>query len=333
MSRDSVEPGIPGPSGTLGRIMAQRIVATAYGDPAEVLEIVDEEPPRPGPGQVLVETKAIGVNPADAKIVRGTMGGDESKLPLPIGFEAAGVVSAVGDGAVLPDGPLTVGDEVIVYRASGAYADRVLADLTVVHRRPESLDVEHAAGLLLVGVTAADLIGTAGVTADDVVLVHGGSGAVGAITIQLARTAGATVIATASARNHDHVRGLGAIPVAYGDGLLDRIRDAATAPVTVALDTVGTDEAIDASLALVDNPGKIVSVAAFGRASDGIVLVTGSTPESKRLREEAIDGLIADAASGELVTEVAKTFPLAEAATALTELETSHPRGKFILIP
>ncbi|ROZ99213.1 NADP-dependent oxidoreductase [Gordonia sp. OPL2] len=313
--------------------MARKIIATAYGDPAEVLELVDEEPPRPGPGHVLVETKAIGVNPADAKIVRGTMGGDESKLPLPIGFEAAGVVAAVGDGAVLPDGPLAVGDEVIVYRASGAYADRVLADLTAVHRRPESLDVEHAAGLLLVGVTAADLIGTAGVTADDVVLVHGGSGAVGAITIQLARSAGATVIATASPRNHDHLRALGAIPIAYGDGLLDRIREVSPAPVTVALDTVGTDEAIDASLALVDNPGKIVSIAAFGRASDGIVLVNGSTPESKSLRAEAVDGLIADAAAGELVTEVAKTFPLADAATALTELETSHPRGKFVLIP
>lgn len=313
--------------------MANRIVANAYGDPADVLELVEFEPARPGPGQVVVETRAIGVNPADAKTVRGVMGADESKLPLPLGFEAAGAIAAVGDGAVTPKGPLSVGDEVIVYRAHGAYADRLSADITTVHRIPPSLDFEHAAGLLLVGVTAADTVATANVTADDVVLIHGGSGAVGAIAIQLAAKVGATVIATGGERNHGHLRALGAVPVAYGDGLPDRVRQAAPAPVTVVIDTVGNDEAIDASLELVEDPGRIVSIAAFGRASDGIVLLNGSTPESKRHRADAIDGLIADAASGELVTEVAKTFPLNDAATALSELETAHPRGKFVLIP
>ncbi|MEE3850882.1 NADP-dependent oxidoreductase [Gordonia sp. LSe1-13] len=313
--------------------MAHTIVATGYGPPTEVLKLVETEPTLPGPGHVIVETKAIGVNPADAKIVRGQMGGDESKLPLPIGFEAAGVIAAVGDGAVTPDGTLGVGDRVIVYRAHGAYTDRLQADLTAVHRIPDDLDFEHAAGLLLVGVTAADTVQTAGVEADDVVVIHGGSGAVGVIAIQLARARGATVIATAGQRNHDHLRALGAIPVAYGDGLLDRVRDVAPGPITSVIDTAGADEAIDTSLELVDNPGKIVSIAAFGRASDGIVLLNGSTPESRRHRAEAVDGLIADAATGALVTEVAKTFPLADAAIALTELETSHPRGKFVLVP
>ncbi|MXP20657.1 zinc-binding dehydrogenase [Gordonia sp. HNM0687] len=313
--------------------MAHRIVVTGYGPPADVLALVETEPPIPGPGHVIVETKAIGVNPADAKTVRGQMGADESKLPLPIGFEAAGVISAVGDGAAVPGGALGVGDRVIVYRAHGAYTDRLEADLTTVHPIPDDLDFEHAAGLLLVGVTAADTVRTADVGDDDVVLIHGGSGAVGVIAIQLARAAGATVIATAGPRNHDHLRSLGAIPVAYGDGLLDRVREAAPRPVTSVIDTTGTDEAIDTSLELVDNPGTIVSIAAFGRASDGIVLLNGSTPESRRHRTEAVDGLIADAATGDLVTEVAKTFPLADAAIALTELETSHPRGKFVLVP
>lgn len=273
------------------------------------------------------------MNPADYKTVTGQMGADESRLPLPIGFEAAGVVTAVGDGAATTRGPISVGDDVIVYRAVGAYTDTLLADAAAIHPRPATLDVAHAAGLLLVGVTAADLVRTADVTASDVVLVHGGSGAVGSIAVQLAVGAGATVVATAGAANQDHLRALGAIAVTYGDGLLDRVRGAAPGPITAVLDTVGTDEAIDVSLELVDNPGKIVSIAGFGRAADGIVLINGSSSQSKTNRAAAIDGLIADAAAGALVTEVAKTFPLAEAPTALSELATAHPRGKFVLIP
>ncbi|GAA3696505.1 NADP-dependent oxidoreductase [Gordonia hankookensis] len=309
--------------------MAKRFVATAYGDPADVLECVDHEIPAPVSGQVVVQTRAIGMNPVDVKSVRGQTGTDGSRLPLAVGYELAGTVTAVGDVA----DPFAVGDEVIVYRAHGAYADSVLANVRAVHPRPADLDVERAAGLLLVGVTAADAVRTADVTESDVVLVHGGSGAAGSIAVQLAVTAGATVIATASPANHEHLRALGAIPVAYGDGLLDRIVPLTPAPITAVIDTVGNDEAIDTSLTLVDNPGRIVSIAAFGRAADGIVLVNGSTPESRRYRAEAVEGLIADAAAGTLVTEVAATFPLADAATALVELERTHPRGKFILLP
>ncbi|MYR08897.1 zinc-binding dehydrogenase [Gordonia sp. SID5947] len=309
--------------------MAKRFIATAYGDPADVLEYVDHQIPAPAPGQVVVQTRAIGMNPVDIKSVRGQTGSDASKLPMPIGYEMAGTVTAVGDIA----DPFAVGDEVIVYPASGAYADSVLADVRAVRPRPAALDVERAGGLLLVGVTAADAVRTAGLTESDVVLVHGGSGAVGAIAVQLAVQAGATVIATASPANHRFVRALGAVPVSYGEGLLDRVEAATSTPITAVIDTVGNDEAIDASLALVDNPGKIVSIAAFGRAADGIVLVNGSTPESRRHRAEAVDDLIAGAAAGTLLTEVAATFPLADAASALVELEHAHPRGKFILLP
>ncbi|MFW0792356.1 NADP-dependent oxidoreductase [Gordonia sp. CPCC 205515] len=313
--------------------MAHKLVVTAYGEPADVVRLIEAPDPTPGPGQVVVATRAIGMNPADVKTIRGQMGADESRLPLPLGFEAAGVVTAIGEHAHSASGPISVGDDVIVYRAVGAYTDVLLADATAVHHRPSTLDAEHAAGLLLVGVTAADLVATAAVQPSDVVLVHGGSGAVGSIAVQLAVSVGATVVATAGAANQDHVAALGATPVVYGEGLLDRVRTAATGPVTAVLDTVGTDEAIDVSLQLVDNPGKIVSVAAFGRAADGIVVLNGSTPQSKQNRAAAIDDLIADAAAGRLATEVAKTFPLADAPTALTELATTHPRGKFVLLP
>ena len=164
----------------------------------------------------------------------------------------------------------------------------------------------------------------------------GGAGAVGVIAVQLARKIGATVIATAAPANHDHLRELGAIPVAYGDGLLERVQAAAAeSPVTVAIDTVGTDEAIDVSLALVDDRDRdrIVSIAAFGRGDDGIVLINGSTPQSKENRSNAIDDLIADAASGALMTDVAGTYPLDQAAKALDDILSSHPRGKFVLLP
>ena len=307
--------------------LSTHIVATAYGDPTEVLSAVEAELPAPGPGQVAVEVRAAGVNPMDLKIVTGFMGTDELKLPRRLGLEVAGVVTAIGDG-VEP----AVGDEVIVYPAAGGYTDRLIAEASSVHTKPAELDFEHAAGLLLVGGTAADLVATAGVGSGDVVLIHGGAGAVGTIAVQLAVRAGASVIATASPANHTFLAGLGAVPVAYGPGLLDRVTDAATGPVTASVDTVGTDEAIDTSLAL-HAADRIVSIAAFGRADDGIVLLDGSTADSKRHRSDAAAGLIADAASGTLVTEVAKTFDLRDAGQALGELGRSHPRGKFILLP
>lgn len=314
-------------------VTARQAVANEYGEPSTVVEIVKAELPLPDPGQLVIDVTAIGVNPADAKTVRGVMGTDESKLPIPIGNELAGVVRAVGDPLDGQTPGFAVGDEVVAYPISGAYADHVVVNEKSVHLKPAGLDDEHAASLLLAGVTAADAIATAGVQADDTVLIHGGAGAVGVIAVQLARKIGATVIATAAPANHEHLRELGAIPVSYGDGLLERVQAAADNPVTVAIDTVGTDEAIDVSLALVDDRDRIVSIAAFGRGDDGIVLIDGSTPQSKENRSNAIDGLIADAASGALVTDVAGTYPLDQAAKALDDILSSHPRGKFVLLP
>ncbi|MET9201430.1 NADP-dependent oxidoreductase [Gordonia sp. NPDC003585] len=304
-----------------------RIVATAYGEPTTVLGQVEEELPPPGPGQVTVQVQAVGVNPIDLARVTGRMGADESKLPLALGFEASGVITAVGDGV-----EREVGDEVIAYSVLGAYASALNADHSKIHDKPADLDFERAAGLLLVGETAADAVATANVSAGDIVLVHGGSGAVGSVVVQLAVKAGATVIATGSSANQSFISGLGAIPVTYGPGLLDRVVAAAPGVITSTIDAVGTDEAIDTSLSL-HSADKIVSIAAFGRGGDGIKLVDGSSAESKAHRAQAIPELIAAAASGELVTEIASTYPLADAAKALTELGGSHPRGKIILIP
>lgn len=313
--------------------MTKTAVAIAYGNPSDVVEIREAPTPVPGAGQAVVAIRASALNPIDVKTVRGMMGTDPAKLPLAVGFEAAGVVTAVGAEAVNSSGrPLTVGDEVVVYRATGGLSTDVLAEGADVHHKPAGLSFDVAAGLLLVGVTAADTIATAAVTAEDTLLVHGGAGAVGAIVVQLAIAKGAKVIATASSANHDFLRQLGAVPVAYGDGLIDRVRDAAAGGVTVAIDTVGTDEAVDVSVSLVGARDRIVSIAAFGRAAD-VTLVNGSSAQSKQNRREAIGGLLSDAATGQLVLDVAKVFPLDAAAQALTELASAHPRGKFILHP
>ena len=315
------------------------MAATRYGDPAQVVGPVAAAHTPPGPGQAVVDVRAARVNPIDGKIVRGLFGTDPAALPRRIGSEVSGVVTAVGAGAryfapaEADRREIHAGDEVIVYRAIGGYAEALLADADSVHPKPATLPFPTAAGLLLVGVTAADLVGAAKITGSDTVVVHGGAGAVGAIAVQLARRRGATVIATAAPRNHEFLAGLGAVPVAYGAGVAQRIHAAARRPVTAALDTAGTDEAIDASLDLGISPARIVSIAAFGRGTDGIVIVDGSTADSRRRRSAAIGGLIADATSGELTVEIAKTFPLEQAGQALAELAGPHSRGKFVLLP
>ncbi|MFW0789053.1 NADP-dependent oxidoreductase [Gordonia sp. CPCC 205333] len=313
--------------------MAKRVVATAFGQPVDVVEVHDIATPVPAKGQVVVATRASALNPIDVKTISGVMGADPARLPIAIGFEAAGVVSSVGDDAVNSAGrPIVIGDEVVVYRADGGLSTDILANGTDVHEKPTDLPFDVAAGLLLVGVTAADAIATAEISGTDTVLIHGGAGAVGTIAIQLSIAKGANVIATAAASNHEYLRGLGAVPVTYGEGLLERVRQAAPDGVTAAIDTVGTDEAIDVSVAIVADPKRVVSIAAFGRGSDA-VLVNGSTPQSQHNRREAIPRLLADAAAGRLTLEVGKTFALDDAATALTELATAHPRGKLILHP
>ncbi|MFC9789119.1 NADP-dependent oxidoreductase [Rhodococcus sp. NPDC127528] len=313
--------------------MANSVVATAFGGP-EVLTVIDDQVPAPGPGEVQVELRAAGVNPFDYKSYSGAFGSDPGTLPVRPGLEGAGVVVAVGDGAAGPAGPLSVGDEVIVNPGKGSYTQLLNLDAGDVLPKPPSLSWEQAAGLLVTGTTAVDALTTAQITSGDTLLVHGAAGAVGAMAVQLAVARGATVIGTARESKHDYLRGLGAVPVAYGDGLLDRVRAAAPNGVDAAFDTAGTDEAVDASLALVPDRNRIVTIVAFGRAAqDGFPAIGGGSPESARIRQEARSELVELAGRGQLDVLVAKTFPLEAAAQAHTELQSPHPSGKFVLLP
>jgi NADPH:quinone reductase-like Zn-dependent oxidoreductase len=311
--------------------MATKVVAAAYGEP-EVLSVVQADVAAPGPGEVVIDVRAAGVNPADHKIVSGAMGNDPARLPRPVGLEVAGVVSAVGPDAVGPGGPLSVGDEVVAHPVSGGYADTVVAAAANTVPKPAALPWPEAAGILLAGGTAAHTLQASGITSGETLLVHGGAGSVGQLVVQLAVRSGATVVATAAERHHDRLRGFGAIPVTYGPGLVDRVRAVAPGGVDAAIDTIGTDEAVDTSLELVSDRSRIVSVAAFGRADSGIVLLSKDDPET-RVRAEAWRTLLPAVADGTVTIAVARTYPLVEAAAALRLVRDGHAGGKVVLLP
>lgn len=313
--------------------MTKTVVATAFGGP-DVLQVVDEPDRAPGAGEVVVELRAIGVNPIDYKIYSGAFGTDESTLPRHLGSEGSGIVTVVGEDAVGPAGPVAVGDEVIVSSAPWAYAERIVVPADSVVPKGTYFDWESAAGWPVVSGTAYDALETITLTEGETVLVHGGAGSVGLLVIQLAKLRGTTVIATAREVNHDALRALGAIPITYGDGLIERVKKAAPEGIDAVIDAVGTDEAVDVSLELLADRKRLVTIAAFERAEkDGFVAIGGADPRSGEIRRSSRLKLAALAESNGITVKVAKTFPLADAAQAHAELQQAHASGKFVLIP
>jgi NADPH2:quinone reductase len=315
--------------------MPSVVLATAYGGP-EVLSIADEPVPPPGPGEARIAVRAAGVNPIDWKAYSGMFGTDPARLPIRLGSEAAGVVTATGPDAIGPAGPISVGDEVIAYRASGAYAAELIAPGQALVPRPPALDWAQAAGLMLTGVTAWHLLAATGVHEGDTVLIHGASGGVGVMAVQLATARGARVVATASPQRYGFLSGLGAVPVAYGDGLAERATAAAPDGFDVALDLIGTDEAVDVSLALVPDRDRIATIAAFARAPKAGIKTLGGAPGADpgtEIRDAARLELARLAQDKKLQVFVSQVFPLAEVADAHRAIMTGHATGKIVLIP
>lgn len=311
--------------------MARAVVARAYGGP-EVLQVVDVQVGPPGPGQVLLDVRAIGVNPSDWKQYSGVWGTDPDRLPLRLGHEAAGVVVAVGEDV---EG-ITPGDEVIAYPATGAYADRLLVRATSVLPKPAGRSWEKAAGLMVTGVTAFHALTATHVGAGDTVLVHGASGGVGSAVVQLAHARGARVLGTASPANHEHLEDLKAVPLAYGPGLEDRVRRAAPHGITAAIDCAGTAEAIETSLALVPDRQRIATVAGHAHAAGtGIRLLgagAGSDPGTE-VRRRARAELLRQWDLHHLDVRIGATFHLADAARAHRVGRGGAVDGKIILLP
>jgi NADPH2:quinone reductase len=309
------------------------IIAPAYGEP-DLLEFVGRPVPAPGDGEVTIEVRASGVNPADLKRLRGQFGANPAALPLRLGSEVSGVVTAVGPNAVGPAGPIEVGDEVIGYRVAGGFAQALTVPASSVLPKPATLDWAQAAGLMVVGVTAVHLLEATAVGAGDRVIVHGASGGVGSMAVQLAILRGAEVVGTAGPHSLDRVRAQGGRAVEYGDGLVERLRAMLPDGADAALDTVGTEEAVDASLALVPDRGRIASIAAFEYGGRHGIRLLGSGPGADpggAIRDAARPGLIELAGAARLHVNVGRTFPLASAAEALEFLAHGHPGGKVVL--
>lgn len=294
---------------------------------ADVLELTEHPEPHPGPDSVVIRVRAASVNPVDWKIREGYLEGlIDVQFPVVPGWDVAGVVERTG----LDTPELEVGDEVYGYVRTdvvggGTFAELVAAPVRTVARKPASLSFEEAAAVPLAGLTAYQSIRRAGVRAGQTVLVHAAAGGVGTFAVQIARALGAHVIGTASERNHEFLRGLGAEPVTYGDGLADRVRALAPHGVDVALDYVGGD-AVDVSAAVLSGGGTVASITdARARTEHGghYVWVRPSTSDL-----EALAGLIDD---GSVSVEVGQVFDLADAADAHRANESGHARGKVVV--
>lgn len=313
--------------------MSHAIVYAELGGP-EVLTLTDVEVPEPAEGKVAVRIEAAGVNPIDAKLRAGLRASAPLTAPRRIGNDGAGVVTAVGAGV---DG-FRPGDEVVVFGASGIYATDVVVKATSVQPRPPEVSAAEGAALGIPVGTAYQTLRSLSVGPHDTLLIHAGSGAVGQAAIQFAVLWGATVIATASPARFDRIRELGATPVAYGEGLADRVRDLAPGGVTVAFDAAGTDEALHSSLELVADRSRIATIVRGADAAGlGIRAFSGGSPEpltaqQQAWRAEAIPVVLALMAAGRFSVELGPALPLAEAQEA-HRLLAAHTPGKITLLP
>lgn len=299
-----------------------------YG-PASVLEVAEVSQPHAGPGQIRVAVRASGVNPADTYFRAGRFR-DWIPLRLPHvpGVDAAGVVDEVGDGV----STVRVGDEVfgtIDYAQMGG-ANAEYAVLAAWAPKPAALTWEQAGGAAGNIETATRVLDRLGVKDGTTLLIEGAAGGVGTIAIQLAVARGATVIGTASARNHEFIASLGAVPTTYGPGLAQRVDTVVPSGVDVVLDCAGSGSLPDL-IDLVASPNRVVSIADINAAAYGVHLSRGSGPgaDSPALEGIAVAGELVE--QGRLTVPVAAVFRMEDAAAAHELSESRHARGKIVL--
>lgn len=299
----------------------------AYSTDLTSLEVSDLPEPKVFPGSVLVEVRAAGVNPVDWKVMAGYLDPlIDAIFPVVPGWDVAGVVTAVG----IDTPEFAVGDEVMAYArkdvvSAGTFADRVAVPVSAVTRKPTSLSWEQAGGLPLAGGTALRTIDRLGVQDGDTLLIHAAAGGVGSLGVQIARARGVRVIGTASEHNHEFLRGLGAEPVAYGEGLAERVRALAPDGVDAVADFVGGQ--LDTTLAVLGDGGRHASIADGDAEQHGgqVIWVRPDGRETARLSELA--------EAGALTVEVAQTYGLDEVADAFEASRTGHLRGKAVIVP
>ncbi|MEY9260359.1 NADPH:quinone reductase-like Zn-dependent oxidoreductase [Brevibacterium epidermidis] len=302
-------------------------VYDAYTENFDDITVRELPDPKLPPASVLIEVRAAGVNPVDWKLVGGHLDPVmPTQFPVTPGWDVAGVV--VGLGFDTPE--FSIGDEVVAYArkdvlGGGTFAEKVAVPVHAVAPKPKSLSWEQAGGLPLAGGTALRTLESLGDLEGRTVLIHGASGGVGSFAVQIARAAGASVIGTASEANHEYLRGLGAEPVTYGDGLVERVLEAADGKVDGVADFVGG--VLDDTLAVLTEGGPHASVADPSVAEHGgrYIWVRPDGSETARL------GLLVD--EGKLTVDVAGTYGLDDVPQAFKDSATGHVRGKLVIVP
>ena len=299
-----------------------------YGD-IDVLNVVDVERPVPGPGEALVRVKAAGINPGEASVRKGLLHDRwPATFPSGEGSDLAGVVEELG-----PDvDSVAEGDEVIGWTDQRAsHAELVTVPVGHLVAKPAGVSWEAAGALFIAGVTAYAAVRAVGVSSGDTVVVSGAAGGVGSLAVQLSRRAGAdTVLGLASEANHEWLRDHGVIPVSYGDGVADRIREAAGDGVDAFIDTFGGGYVQLAIEELGVAPDRVDTIIDWGAAGKYGAKTEGSAAGSSPEVLAELAGMID---RGELEVPIARTFPLEDVREAFRELERRHTRGKIVLIP
>ncbi|RIX50234.1 NADP-dependent oxidoreductase [Paenibacillus nanensis] len=298
-------------------------VISTFGRP-EVMRVMEVPEPHAGPGQVRVRVKTAGVQHFDCAIRSGWTPayGLEVRLPQIPGNEFAGIVDEIGDGV----SAFALGSEVLGFALLNCYAEYVVVGADQIVMKPATMSWEEAGGLTGNGQGAHIALNAIGVRSGDTVLINGAAGSLGSIAVQLAQIMGAKwVIGTASAYNHDFVRSLGAIPVTYEEGLVERLRKLAPEGIDCAFDTAG-GEGLLAAAALVPDKKRICTYYAYDLIEElGLRVVRGER-SSARLAE-----LVELHTAGKLQLHIRQVFTLDQAGEAHSAIESRHGRGKIVL--
>ena len=290
----------------------------------DVLDVVDVPAPVPGPGQLLIRVKDAGINPGEAKIREGLLHERwPATFPSGQGSDLAGIVEQVGEAV---DG-WAAGDEVIGFTDNRAsQAELVVVEAEDVTARPAGVPWPVAGALFVAGTTAYAAVRAVSASSGDTVVVAGAAGGVGSITVQLAILAGATVIGLASEANHAWLKGLGVVPVSYGDGVAERIAAAASGGVDALIDLAGGY--VQLALDLGVEPERVDTIVDFGAGEKYGVKTEGTAAAANA-------GVLAELAKlideGRLDVPIARVYPLEQVREAFRELEQGHTRGKIVL--
>ncbi|GHE03352.1 NADP-dependent oxidoreductase [Streptomyces alanosinicus] len=303
--------------------MPKAYVYTRHGGP-ETEALIDVDRPSPGPGEILIAVRAAGVNPVDWKLRQGFRrpGESERSFPTVFGSEAAGVVAEVGADV----SGFAVGDEVFGSTAHGGYAEYALLTAAVTAHKPAALSFRDAATLPVAAATAYDGVRQLDLPGGATLLVTGAGGGVGSAAVQIARALGLRVVGVASEGKKDFVESLGAVHVAAGPDLAERVRTVARDGIDGVYDLVG-GPVLTESAELLKDRGKLVTA---GSPQETVAALGGDRVQ--RARTAAVLDEVADlAVRGALKTHVTGVFPLARAGEALRAVEEGHTLGKLVI--